>query len=168
MSARDAMDERHSRVLAELSELGLSLARDLHARALAAEDLSEAAGLSLAFHRISRSVRQSLALEARLVRERERRADAERAQAAEGTSALRHARKARVRAAVERLVWTETEDEDEAERLIEDLGNLLDEEALAPAFLEGSVEVQIERIRRALGLAARVLAEPTPPHRSSA
>jgi len=51
-------------ILAELSELGLALARDLQACALAADEASDKADLSLAFQRTSRSVRQTLALEA--------------------------------------------------------------------------------------------------------
>ncbi|HEY3695865.1 MAG TPA: hypothetical protein VGL30_09475 [Phenylobacterium sp.] len=45
------MAERHSRVLAELAELGLALARGLAARAQAAETTEAAEGLALAFHR---------------------------------------------------------------------------------------------------------------------
>lgn len=54
------MRERQERILAELSELGLALARDLQARALAADDAAEATELGLAFHRVARSVRLRL------------------------------------------------------------------------------------------------------------
>src|ERR1700751_6093350 len=109
MSSATDMTERHGRIRAELSELGLIAARDLQVRLLAAETPKDAAELANALHRLSRSVRQSLALEARLHRdaqaaERDDRRDAERQQAAR-----RETRKAQVRAAVERLIWTEAE-----------------------------------------------------------
>ena len=53
------MVERQGRMLAELSELGMSLARRTHERAMQAEDPDKAERLALAFHRLSRSVRQT-------------------------------------------------------------------------------------------------------------
>lgn len=147
------MAARHTRILTELSGLGLTLARDLQARALAAADVKTASDLALAFHRASRSVRQTMALEARLERDRDRQHADARAAAMREADVLRKARKARVRVAVERLIWTEAED-DEAERLLEDLDALLDLAALAPDFLEGSMETHIARIRHDLGIAA--------------
>src|SRR5688500_13108755 len=63
------MTERHRQALTELAELGLSLARKIHAQAETVEDVEQAAELSLAFHRVSRSVRQTVALEAKLERD---------------------------------------------------------------------------------------------------
>jgi hypothetical protein len=163
MIASDPMAERHGRVLHELSELGLELARKLQARALAAEDDAVAADLALSFHRISRSVRQTLALEARLERERHRQVIDDQALAVRQAETLRRERKARVRLAVERLVWSELEP-DEAESLLDGLDDLLEEAALAPTFLEGSVEAHIQRIRQDLGLTAD---PPAIPDRSS-
>ena len=148
------MAERHATILAELSELGLVLARDLQARALAAKDQA-VADLGLAFHRVSRSVRQSLALEARLARERaagEREAG-ERA-AREGVRRLMQ-RRAQVRAAVARAVWDEAEGEDEAEVLLSELDERLAEEALADDFTAEALDAHVARIRADLGLAAR-------------
>src|SRR4051812_20579731 len=68
METRADMADRHSRGLAEIAELGLALARDVQARALAAPD-DRVAELTLAFQRVTRSVRQTYALEARLERE---------------------------------------------------------------------------------------------------
>ena len=67
----DAMEmaQRHGRILARLSELGLAHAERLHEQAMAAEDPKAAAELGLTFHRVSRSIRQSIALEAKLVRD---------------------------------------------------------------------------------------------------
>jgi hypothetical protein len=141
------MAERHGRVLAELAELGLELARDLKARALAAPAREDAEGLALAFHRVSRSVRLTLALEGRLARERQEGAKGRRVEAARAVEA----RKTQVQAAVTRQVYAEREG-DEAERLLDELDDRLHEEALYETFTEGSVEACIARIRADLGL----------------
>ena len=149
MSRLTEMAERQGRVLTELSELGLDLARGLKARAEAAQTLDEAQGWALAFHRISRSVRLTLALEVKL--ERERRL-AEREDYSRQLRVV-EARKVRVRAAVSRAVWTETEGE-AAESLLDELDERLEEEALCEDFAEAPVEAAIARIREDLGLPA--------------
>jgi len=154
MSDHAEMAERHGAILAELSELGLSLARDLHQRAMTAETPDEAAGLAGAFHRISRSVRQSLALEARLERDRCRADREDQAEIRREHERRVSRRKAQVRAAVERLVWTEAEDDVEAERLVDDLEMLLDEEVLADDFAADPLDAHIERIAADLGLSS--------------
>jgi len=152
-----------ARILGELSELGLTLARDLHARALAAETVEDAQAAALAFHRISRSVRQSLALEAKLERE----------MAAEARTAVERARIERIAQvsdrqrevvrAMNRLIWTEAEgDEDEAEMLGDDLGARLDEAALAPGFLEIPLETLVARLSADMGLTAEPAAASEP------
>jgi len=159
MATTSEKRERQDRILAELSELGLELARDLQACALAADEASAKADLSLAFQRTSRSVRQTLALEAKLERDRQtaEREDREVAKRAEGFRAAR--RKAQVRLAVERCVWSEAEG-DEAETLIADLDDYLERDALADAFSgDDPVETHIARVCAELGV--------TPPPGSS-
>jgi len=63
------MAQRHGRILARLSELGLAHAERLHEQAMVAPDAKSAAEFGLTFHRVSRSIRQSIALEAKLVRD---------------------------------------------------------------------------------------------------
>jgi hypothetical protein len=163
MTTGPTLADRQAPVLAELAEMGLSLARAVHGKALAAETPAELAELTMAFHRISRSVRQTLALEAKLERERlrlEREARAE-AMRDRGPAVLR--RRNQVRLAVERLVWTEAEGL-EAERLIDELDDILEEEVLSDDFLAEPVEAHIERIRADLGLAANHAGiDPAPP-----
>ena len=103
------MHERHARLLGRLAELGMALAEDLHARALAAEAPQEAETLASGFHKLSRSVRQSLALEARLRRDAERvRREAEvQAETDAAKPAIR--RRAEAKARLDRLIWTEAE-----------------------------------------------------------
>lgn len=152
----DIAETRQGMILEQLAGLGMSLARDLHARALAAETTEEAVRLAEAFHKVARSVRQTLALEPRLIRDHSRnRRDAE-AETARLAAARAGQKKARIRLAVERLIWTEAED-DEAERLVDDLDDLLDAEALSESFTETPVEALIEKVRADLGLAAAVI-----------
>jgi hypothetical protein len=71
MSNATDMQARHDAILAELTADGLQLARDLKAdfyEARAAKDREAEARLSLAWHRVTRSLRQTLALEAMLGR----------------------------------------------------------------------------------------------------
>jgi hypothetical protein len=163
MSASHTFTDRHTPILAQLAEMGLGLARAAHGKALAAETPADFAALTLAFHRISRSLRQTLALEAKLERERlrlEREARAE-AMRDHGHAVLR--RRSQLRLAMERLVWTEAEGL-EAERLIDELDDILEEEVLSDGFLAEPVEAHIERIRADLGLAADAAGlEPSPP-----
>jgi hypothetical protein len=62
------MSLRHAAVLARLTELGLALAERVQAEAMAATGADELDRMSQAFHRVSRSVRMSVALEAKLAR----------------------------------------------------------------------------------------------------
>ena len=148
-----SMHERHSAILAELSELGLSSARDLHQQQLAAETPERKAMLASALHRVSRSIRQTLALEARLVRDA-RRADLEDRQLADKAAAAgKTRRRDQVKAAVERLIWMEHEKEsDDADHLVECLGERLDEEVLHDDFDAEPLEVHIASLCAALGL----------------
>jgi len=175
------MVERQGRMLAELSELGMSLARRTHGRAMAAEDPDKAERLALAFHRLSRSVRQTLALEARLEREARRDAvEAERRAGETRREAVR-ARRSYVGGVGSRLIWTEAE-RDDVSALLVDLKRWVDEEAFfEEAFLAAPVETLVERLREDLGLVEAEfdeeeeedetptgdLAEPAPPDQHS-
>ena len=68
MSADAPAQDRHSAMLAELAAMSLTLARDLQNRALEAESADEAAKLAAAFHRVARGLRQTLALELKVIR----------------------------------------------------------------------------------------------------
>lgn len=156
--------ERQDRILAELSELGLALARDLHARALVVEDVAEAADLGLAFHRVARSVRQTLALEAKLDRDRRMAEREDRADVRREGAARAERRKAQVKFAVERCVWSEA-DGVEAERLLDELDDRLEEDGLSDAFAgQDAIDSHIARICTELGVTVpgRADSEPSP------
>jgi hypothetical protein len=160
--------ERCDRMLGELSELGMALARDLAARALAAETPEQATNLALAFHRISRSLRQTLALEAKV--ERDRRAGANEAERqarvkAEGAGVRIEHRKIRVRDGLNRLLWEEAErNEEEFEAIADELDARLDEAALREDFEDIPIETLILQIKSDMGLAGELkLTACTPP-----
>jgi hypothetical protein len=102
-------------MLAELAELDLALARHVQARALASEDAAQVADLSRAYQRISRCVRQTLALKAKLKREAEQHvrwlaARDVRPRTPAPAPADRDAeRRAELEEAVGRVIWAERE-----------------------------------------------------------
>ena len=66
MSSNDDMEARHGRMLAELAEAGMGMARRLSGALAEAEGVQELVQLGEAFHRVSKSVRQTIALEFKL------------------------------------------------------------------------------------------------------
>ncbi len=162
------MAARHARMLARYAELSLELAEDVHASALAAEDPDSKARLVVGFQKLGRAMRQSIALEARFVRERA-------ADAAQQAKAAVQRRQDQVRAVVERRIFTELDPAD-APAFLADLNERLDEEALYDGFDDEDLDDQIERLSADLGLTGeaahgytpRSLRTPRPPAGRSA
>jgi len=71
MSDAADMASREEAMLARLAELDLAAAEKAHGKLMAAEESAEIAEMSRAYQRMSRSLRQTLALKARLARQRE-------------------------------------------------------------------------------------------------
>ena len=140
-------------MLAELAELDLALARKVHAAAMAAEEPAAIAELSRSYQRLARSLRQTLALQARLKREREQQIRKDGRAAERRRQIRRTVHKADIERAVERYIERETEGE-ESERLTADLDDLLAEAARRDDFLDIAVETHITRLRQRLGLSA--------------
>jgi hypothetical protein len=139
-------------MLAEFAELCLGSARDLHARQLAAENVAEAAALAGALHKVGRSLRQSMALEAKLRRDEETARHEVEAAAVRGVEDRRERRRTQVSAMVERIIWDETEDEWLAEGRIAELSDHLDAETLADGFDVKPLEAVVARLLDRLGL----------------
>ena len=148
-----AMAERHALLLGELAGLGMAVARDLQGRVACAETDEAAQGLALAFQRVSRSVRQTLALEAKLARDMRRIAREDAADTRDEVRRRVNLRQGQVRVAVAREVWAEHEG-DEAEARLEALESHILDAALSETFLDEPIEACIARIRVDLGLAA--------------
>ncbi len=141
-------------MLAELAAMSLTLARDLQNRAMEAESSEEAARLAAAFHQVSRGLRQTLALELKVIRykdeqAREAAATAKDAAAAEQLVAETHARAVadRREAIGERAreaIWTETETLEDFE--VEDHGfDYPDDPERADAELEAWLDAAVRR-----------------------
>ncbi|MGZ6019344.1 MAG: hypothetical protein ACXWKO_11785, partial [Phenylobacterium sp.] len=155
----------------ELAELGLMLARDLAVQAREAETPEDKAAMADAFQKTSRTVRLTLALDAKLDRDAARDArEAAREAAAEAADAqLRESRiikaaqaarvsltdptpeenqKRRVRQVLNRLLWNESErDQEEYEVLLEDLDARLYEAEDAPGFADMPIEVLAQKLK---------------------
>jgi uncharacterized protein (DUF2384 family) len=107
MDASPTLD-RDEVMLARVAELDLSLAEKLHAAAMAAEDPADVADLARAYQKIARSLRQSIALKARLKRDL---AGVARDEMSPAEEARVEQRAAVIRKAVTRVIFTETEGE---------------------------------------------------------
>jgi hypothetical protein len=144
--------------LKQLFDAGLELCLEIQAEAKAAER-DEKARLGLAFHRISRGVRQTAALRMRLVREAERAGRETAAEVIKLDQRRLEKRKAHVKAAVEGLIWTEAESPEAAERLDGDFEDLLEIETQDAETFEGEpLDEQIQRLAWVIGLGPK-----TPP-----
>ncbi len=149
MSSTDDMDARHGRMLAELAEAGMDLARRMFAASRQAGNNHDLVQLTEAFHTVSRSVRQTIALEFKLRHApREPAAPRPESKPAAAPPPERADRPEQVR-------WNEYERSDWDERL-DALLRADDRDAINAA-----VDDSIARIRRDLSRAAG-LAAPDP------
>jgi hypothetical protein len=138
--------------LKQLFDAGLELCLEIQAEAKAAER-DEKARLGLAFHRISRGVRQTAALRMRLAHEAERAGRETAAEVIKLDQRRLEKRKAHVKAAVEGLIWTEAESPEAAERLDSDFEDLLEIETQdAETFEAEPLDEQIQRLAWVIGL----------------
>ncbi len=179
-------------MLGELAELSLAVSKELAQRLRASETPEEAVALAGAFQKVSRVVRLTLALDAKLERDAERdaRAEARDAETARIESAKAEAaaaeqqrlrarserarhpvevQKDRVRGLLNRLIWNESEGESgEYEILCDDLSARLDEAARDPAFLDLPVERLAGRMIADMGLSGVLTLSVGEPPASSA
>lgn len=140
------MRERHSRVLAELAEVGMVMVRRLGEAMLRIEDIQIQAQIGLAYHRVSRAVRQTMALEFRLAQAAQREAAA--VQTAPPSPTPTSAAKP-PRPASERVGWTEYERSD-SDDVLDVLDELLETEDLDAETVHEAVETTMARLRRDL------------------
>src|SRR3990167_4933397 len=149
-----AMAQRHSSNLAELAEIGMLMARDLRNDL---ETPETKAGAVARFPAIARTVRQCVALEAKLCRDQVRQ---DREQAEDDARQLKQRlrrRKAEVRLHMERVIcetFPDCGDEanDEALIRLEDLRDRLADALLAPDFADRPFHEVVAALHAALGL----------------
>jgi hypothetical protein len=155
----DPRTERHLRLLQELAELGMDIARAVRAEAVepapAPEDDAApsrfGADLGLVFARIARAVRQTLALEARVAADG--RQAQERRQAEEVRRRAEQRRKD-VRSYVAQAIEAEAAErktpDHQVERLLDDLDERLDD--YEDALQEAPIGALVARICKDLGV----------------
>jgi hypothetical protein len=146
---------RQVAVLERLAEAGLELA-------VAIKDQSSQAApadIAMAFARVARAVRLTCLLQSKLIKdgdEARREADGERrrqeALAKIDANQARRERKDRVQAIVERVAWTETEDEDRTESLVAEAGERLDTDDIYGDVLTRPMGELVAGVCRDLGL----------------
>jgi hypothetical protein len=151
MHEAESMAERHSRVLARVAELSLTLAEDAQAGALAASDPAEKKDLVAAFDRAAGQVCRAVAIEAKLERDQRRDARQARADAGVDKAARVETRKRQVRAQMERRIFSELDPRQGQIRLA-DFEERLEDEALYDRFTDEEVEAHIDRLCAELGL----------------
>ena len=150
MSSTDDMDARHGRILAELAEAGMGLARRLFAASQQPGNNHDFVRLAEAFHTVSRSVRQTIALEFKLRHApREPVAPKPEPRPAAAPSPERPERP-------DQVYWNEYERADWDEPLDALLGSG------DRAAINAAVDDSIARIRRDLTQAEGVVAGPDP------
>src|SRR5579872_3368109 len=161
-AAASARVERRLRVLEELVDIGMEIARALRDR-MAEPAAESAADPGLAFSRISRAVRQTVALEVKLDQERQAAHGLAQAQIAEAQAKVEHLaahdrlrgliRKSVVRSAVEQAIDDQA-DGDDVERLVTDLRERLgdDDDYDALDFNDRPIGEMVAQICRDLGL----------------
>ena len=137
--------------LSLLFQKGLELALKIQDDAMAAAP-EDRAKLAAAFHRVSRSVRQTAALKAKLERDAVRAIREDDTEARRRDERVRLHRRAQVKAVMERLIWTEAEGDDHAELLSDNLDLFLDEDVLAEDFLSDPLDTYIAKLRIDLNL----------------
>ena len=175
MSPDEADNERIGQILGELAELALTLAREAAVEARAAETPQDRALLMGAFDKTTRTARLTIALGAKLKRDAARDArDAERAKAEDADAQLRERRfaeatasrhvtpeenqKQRVRNVLNRLIWNESEgDEEEYDVLLEDLDTRLYEIEDAPGFADMPIEVLARKLKADMRLSGELV-----------
>jgi hypothetical protein len=147
--AAEARTERHLRMLQDLAEIGMDLARSVQRQAheQAAADL-DAAALGLAFSRIARAVRQTVALEARLAEDRQAKTAA---RIASQTHTRAAHRRRDVRAVVAQAIEADAADSD-VEDLLLDLEERLADRDNEADFAERPIGELVARICRDLGV----------------
>jgi hypothetical protein len=147
--------DRDDEMLARLAEFDLAAAERVHGRLMAAEETSELAELGRTYQRIARSLRQTLALKAKLKRDREDAA-AKPAPAPKPPGGVAVARRLReLRQAVTRVIWTEAERREEldfVEFMEEGLEDGLTTEVRSDRFCDETLDDHVARFCLMLGL----------------
>lgn len=138
------MRERHGRVLAELAETGMVMVRRLSDAMLSMDAVQTQVQIGLACHRVSRAVRQTMALEFRLAQEARRE---DREAAPPKPTPVAPPPSAASRPSPERVGWNEYE-RDDSDEAPDALDELLEAEDIDLEAVREAVETSMDLIRR--------------------
>ncbi len=154
--------DRDAEMLAELAEMDLSAARHVHAQLIAATVPADVADLSRAYQGASRSLRQTLAQKAKVVRDAADLAARTMRKTSPDWATGRGVlvrdmdvgdRLSEIQSAVDRVVHAEhPDDEEEREALGEFLDIGFDDWMLEPDFTTVDLDAQVLRACRSVGL----------------
>ncbi len=159
----ESRTERHLRLLQELAEIGMDIARAVRAEAVAEDDSQEPTpsrfgrgDLGLVYSRIARAVRQTLALEAHVADDiGKARAEQERRRLDAAQVAFRH-RQEDVRDFVARAVEADAIErrapDEDVERLLDDLDERLEDGRYDDALADAPIAELVARICDDLGV----------------
>jgi hypothetical protein len=155
--------ERHLRLLQELAEIGMDIARAVRAEALARDDAAEPTpsrfgkgDLGLVYSRVARAVRQTFALEARLAEGIEK-ARVDREQRRVNVAQLEFEQRQEdirdfVAQAIEADAARRHTPEEAVERLLDDLDERLEDGAYDDALADAPIAELVARICDDLGI----------------
>lgn len=144
------MTERHAAALSRVAEMAERLAMKHADRALETDDPRIEASATAAFQKATRVMRQSMALESRLLRDFEQGAREAKHRAEWANLSAAHDRRRQIGAAVERLIREDAGPD--AERLCDELDDLLDIEEFTETFLTEDLATLVTRLCKDLGL----------------
>jgi hypothetical protein len=162
MSDQTPIAARTAAYLERLAERDMAAVEKAHGALMAAEAPAEVAEMSRAYHRLARSLRQTLALTEKLARDRAQ--DARRAAADAETEAVRlraadalkDERTDRICSAVARIAWDEAETPDHFEPQLKALYAAVTRVLDQPDFETVDLDQQVDDICEAAGLRPRL------------
>ena len=152
----EVLDISDEEMLARLAACDLTAAERVHSRLMAAEDASDIAELGRTYQRIARSLRQTLALRAKLKGEREQAARDAPPIKPSGHTVARRARD--LREAVTRVIWNEAEPADYPDYAEEALDELIAEECRRDDFCAEPLDDHVARVCELLDLSPEAAA----------
>lgn len=155
--------DRDAQMLARLAELDLSAAEHVHGRLVATEETAQIDVLGRTYQRIARSLRQTLALKAKLAKE-QRLATSPFLQKAISPSSIQDFRTDErimdIQDAAERIAGAAVPGDPEGrETLLERFDRELDDWTLEDDFTEADLDSQVRRACRVMGLPEELAAD---------
>jgi hypothetical protein len=144
--------DRQLRLLGELAEIGLEIARALEAQAKGTGPKVTGGDIAHAYARVSRAVRQAILLQSRLIGDAETRRATVKAEADKSRQERQDSRKAAISFAIERIAEAQHDDAETVEGLTEEANDRLDDEGFLGDVLDRPMSEIVAQICRRLGL----------------